>query len=106
MTHVGDGSTSRKISLGFKPSCVIVTNKQQQFFYDDANGINKYCYSGIATQNFTPALLGDETNGTLIKIIDDGFEIYYHQAKLGSSYNYRAWTNSDTENYNAIIFIA
>ena len=68
-TYKGNGSSSRKISLGFTPTAVYICTREGLAGYSTGS---RYCYGGLMAQG-SPLLL----SGTkAAEVVDGGFKVY------------------------------
>ncbi len=71
-TYVGDGVTTQTISLGFKPSAVIVANDSGMVY--KYSGSKDQYYGGIAIKD-VPAQYNSDMN--IVEIVENGFVVRY-----------------------------
>lgn len=82
-TYIGDGSTSRKIELGFQPSVVFVLCRKTGYAYNSASMA-------------FPQSSGYCPEGTLLTITETGFTVYFIDGDQYTNcsnwgYQYVAW---------------
>lgn len=82
-TYTGNGSASRSITLGFRPTVVIVMGLRDGMHYQSAS---------IATSQTAGAI----THGTVLSTTSTGFTVYYTQNYVlsnlsGVQFLYAAW---------------
>ncbi|MBQ8027528.1 MAG: hypothetical protein IJ261_05370 [Clostridia bacterium] len=90
--YFGTGESSQTISLGFKPSFVIVCAAFIPMFSTDDDG-KSYCYAGIATKNYSSSGIAITSSGfRLTQTSSTSYGNTYSQLnKLGVDYSYIAF---------------
>ena len=92
--YEGDGNETQKISLNFKPRCVIVTNSTCAWYYN--NNHDNY-NSGMSVEGFECNQIGLDENGFIAKTYDtpdaSGWgRISYDLNSSGQKYRYIAFS--------------
>lgn len=90
-SYVGNGKSSKTITMGFTPSAVfIITKDGTMSTVDDL--FDGYTHGGLALKN-SPATSGNGNNAIVIS--EGGFTVYYSSGcrtnKNGTTYHYIAW---------------
>ncbi len=90
--YFGTGNSERSISLGFKPSFVLVSICLYPMMSTDSEG-NSYCYTGTATPDYSSMGIKITSNG--FKILQSSSTSYGNTQvqlnKLGADYSYIAF---------------